>query len=370
MNKNALSILHVIIGYPPHIGGAEKQAKLIAENHAKFHHKVTVFTRHMEGCARNEIVNNVHIQRFFVKNFKLSQEIASILIAIKFFFNHKNFDVIQVHQGHFLAAIIAFVCFLLKKSCFIKIANSGKKFDLLILKNKWYGSLFLKLLLISKPSFISITKQIKTELQNFGIDTKKIYEIPNGVEVQKINSVNSIARLKKNNISFIGRIEPVKRPDLVVNLSTKFLNGINFNIYGGGTLLKHMKELCQSKKVNNCKVHGPVANISEVLSNTSVLILPSTTEGMSNSILEALAAGIPILATDIPQNRFLLGENSYTPAGILVKSESLEEWESALNSILDQKNYVRYSENTSKIVIDYDIKHTSSLYINTYGRKK
>lgn len=370
MNKNALSILHVIMGYPPHIGGAEKQAKLIAENHAKFHHKVTVFTRHIKGSARNEIINNVQIKRFFVENFKLSQEITSILIAIKFFFNHKNFDVIQVHQGHFLAAIIAFVCFLLKKSCYIKIANSGKKFDLLILKNKWYGSFFLNLLLISKPSFISITKQIKSELQNFGVDTKKIYEIPNGVEVQKINSVNSIDRLKKNNVSFIGRIEPVKRPDLVVNLSSKFLNRINFNIYGGGTLLKKMEELCQDKKVNNCKVHGSVVNISEVLLNTSVLILPSITEGMSNSILEALSEGIPILATDIPQNRFLLGKNSYTPAGILVKSESIEEWESALNTILNEKNYLKYSENTSKIVIDYDINHTSSLYISAYGPKK
>ena len=87
---------------------------------------------------------------------------------------------------------------------------------------------------------------------------------------------------------------------------------------------------------------------------------------MSNSILEALAEGIPILATDIPQNKFLLGKNSRAPAGILVKSENIDDWKFALNNILDEKNYKTFSENAKKIILDYDIEHTSKLYINAY----
>lgn len=370
MKKNSLSILHVIMGYPPHIGGAEKQAKLIAENHAKLNHKVTVFTRHKPGCKRNETINNVHIKRFFVENFRFSQEISSILIAIHVFFSHKNFDIIQIHQGHFLAAALSFVCFLRNKPCYIKIANSGNKFDLLTLKNKWYGKFFLKLLLYSKPSFIAITKQIRNELQDHDIDSKRIFEIPNGVEINALNLLAPIAKLKKNNISFIGRIEPIKRPDLVIKLSNKFSNNINFNLYGGGTLQKKLEILCETQKIDNCKLRGPVNNIAEVLSNTSVLILPSITEGMSNSILEALAEGIPILASDIPQNRFILGKNMDTPAGKLVKSDEVEEWASALNEIIDEENYRVFSNNASKIILDYDIRNTSQSYINAYTLKR
>jgi len=366
MIKNSLSILHVIMGYPPHIGGAEKQAKLIAENHAKLHHRVTVFTRYKPGCKRNEIINNVHIKRFFVENFKLSQEITSILIATRILIQHKNYDIVQIHQGHFLAALVSFVCFLTKKPCYIKIANSGKKFDLLTLKNKWYGNFFLKLLLSSKPSFISITKQIHTELQDYKVDPNRIFEIPNGVEIKKMNSLAHIAKLKKCNVSFIGRVEPIKRPELVIKLSSKFLHNVNFNLYGSGSLLKKLESLCETKKIVNCNVIGPVDNISEVLSNTSVLILPSITEGMSNAILEALAYGIPILASDIPQNRFILGKDMQAPAGKLVKSDEVEEWASALKEMLEEKNYQIFSQNTSKIILDYDIRNTSQLYIDAY----
>jgi len=59
--------------------------------------------------------------------------------------------------------------------------------------------------------------------------------------------------------------------------------------------------------------------------------LPSVAEGMSNSLLEAMATGLPCVASDIGGNQDLLGPG---PAGVLVAGNAPEDWAEALIALL------------------------------------
>ncbi len=363
-----LSILHVIMGYPPRIGGAENQAELIAENQSKNGHKVTVFTRFENGFKRKETIRNVSIQRFFYTNFKGSKEITAIIIGFKLLFNHKKYDVIQVHQGHFLSSVISFVCKLIKKPCFIKIANSGEKFDLNILQNtRFIGKIALKILLKSKPYFVSITKQISTELKRYQVSEQYIFEIPNGVAISK-KKFDVKKRFNSRNVCFFGRLEGIKRPDMIIKLSEYFDESYEFHIYGDGSLKEKLTQLCNTKKITNAFVHGGINNINEILLDSSLVILPSLTEGMSNSLLEAISFGVPIVATDIPQNKFITNNDLNLPAGELINPDDVMQWVLSIRNLLeDFDKYYEFSKNSISLSKIYDIKKTSKMYLDAYS---
>ena len=95
------------------------------------------------------------------------------------------------------------------------------------------------------------------------------------------------------------------------------------------------------------------------------MILPSFTEGLSNSILEALSKGIPVLVRDIPQNRFLTdGIESAMVPGVLVSGTKTSEWVAGLDLIMN--NYDRLSKNAydsaQKFNIELVAKRLESMY--------
>ena len=88
---------------------------------------------------------------------------------------------------------------------------------------------------------------------------------------------------------------------------------------------------------------------------------------MSNSLLEALSHALPVIATNIPQNRFIIENDLNIKAGSLIDSESHEAWTSKIKFLL--RNYDEYnllSSNSLKLSKIFDIKRTSCMYTNTY----
>ena len=76
---------------------------------------------------------------------------------------------------------------------------------------------------------------------------------------------------------------------------------------------------------------GRLSEVDEVLASADILVLPSYTEGMPNAVLEAMAHGIPVVASDVGGVRSLLGSG----AGIIVEPRDEKALANALQLLID-----------------------------------
>ena len=169
--------------------------------------------------------------------------------------------------------------------------------------------------------------------------------IPNGVDS---TIVDDTAGLTARGLSpgkyllYLGRLEPEKRLDLLVDAYSdyckKTAQGINISKVPSLVIAGEVTEKVKSqewykdaKKNPKILFWGFVSGKlkDELLSNAGLFILPSDIEGMSIALLEALAHGIPVLVSDIPENQQVLHGFGQT-----FKAGSKEDLEKQLSSII------------------------------------
>ena len=82
---------------------------------------------------------------------------------------------------------------------------------------------------------------------------------------------------------------------------------------------------------------GPRSDVHDILNTADIVVLPSYTEGMPNAALEAMAHGIPVVASDVGGVRSLLGSG----AGIMVAPGHDEALANALQRLIDDPSLRR-----------------------------
>lgn len=136
--------------------------------------------------------------------------------------------------------------------------------------------------------------KVTTTIEKAGISKQKIVEIPTGISEDWLtNGINKTGKKKK--FIFIGRYDVVKGIRELNNVLKTKKGDFEFHFVG-----PFQKE--HQIKKPHIFYHGQITNsqtIKDLLDAMDVLVLPSYSEGMPNVILEAMARGCAILATDV-----------------------------------------------------------------------
>ncbi len=100
----------------------------------------------------------------------------------------------------------------------------------------------------------------------------------------------------------LGRFHPVKRFDLLIDAAARpESQGISYTVFGGGALRDELlRDLARSPASSRLSFPGPVASSAEVLSAADLFVSTSVFEGFPMAVAEALAAGLPVVAFDVP----------------------------------------------------------------------
>ena len=106
-------------------------------------------------------------------------------------------------------------------------------------------------------------------------------------------------------IGTVGRIQPVKDQATLLQAFAQLVNEqpalrqtVRLAVVGDGPLLNELKALAQALNIADVTwFPGALNNVPDVLRALDVFVLPSLNEGISNTILEALASGLPVVAT-------------------------------------------------------------------------
>ena len=152
--------------------------------------------------------------------------------------------------------------------------------------------------------------------RNLGVPAERITVIPNGIATATATHSRLSARqtlgLRSSAfvIGFIGRLAPQKRlHDLIwaFQLLHQVIEDSQLVLIGGGPDEPRLRKLlagfdCGSKVV----FAGHRADAAQLLPALDAFVLPSEFEGMSNSLMEAMAAGIPCAVSNIDANRELI----------------------------------------------------------------
>lgn len=143
---------------------------------------------------------------------------------------------------------------------------------------------------------------------------------------------------REKRIVTFARLEPQKNHTLLINAFEKFSKIYDeyiLEIYGKGILecdLKNMvKEKCLEDKIKFC---GFSSNIHQDILSAKMFVLSSDYEGVSNSMLEALAIGLPCICTDCPPGgaRMFIEDGVN---GLLVPVGDIDAMAEAMNKIAE-----------------------------------
>ena len=283
---------------PPDAGGMERQAFLQLKL-LKNYFDLDVFS----SSSDDYLLKNFNIAFYNHKNYKsfLNKEILALKIFIsmikKGVFFHNG--ILYLHQINLLTYLCLFISTFTKKKIFIKLANSGQKFDYVTFSNRYRFLPFLKYFL-SLPNVIilCISPQIREDFNLHKIESKNLIEFRNGVVFDNLET----KQFEKRSIFYIGRLEPIKNVTYILKLA-KRLKEFNFTIIGDGSLRNSLEK--ESYDLKNVTFLGEVKHDKIDLSLAEWLILPSDAEGMSNSLLEGIAAGRGIICKKIKSNEFV-----------------------------------------------------------------
>lgn len=103
------------------------------------------------------------------------------------------------------------------------------------------------------------------------------------------------ARALPRRAAFVGRLSREKRPDFFCRLAMHSTADIEWHVYGDGPLYNELKQLYSQQ----IRFHGVVTDMAPVWPTLGLLVMPSRFEGLPLAALEALAAGVPILASRV-----------------------------------------------------------------------
>ncbi len=353
-----IRVAHAILGFSPQIGGAENQARLLVQNLSKEDIEVAIFTRKYGNDDITIDDSKIPIFRFWKASGFATKELSAFAISIALFRARKNFDIFHVHQCNVLAFFVALVGSITRRAVIIKVANSGDKFDFFTMRKRLFGGIMLKYILRSTAHFVALSEPIVRELEINGVSSDRIKVIPNGVKISDEDRQSS----SLSSVGFVGRLEAVKRPSIIIGLAQNFPE-FKFHLFGDGSLRSKLEQEVSSQGIENVIFHGEVFDIEAIYGSVSFIVLPSLAEGMSNTLLEAIARGKACLATDLPENRALFRHcNSIVK---YVHSDKESDWCSALTQLMDvsKKDITRDKDYLIRL---YDIRSVVSSYKNLY----
>lgn len=187
-------------------------------------------------------------------------------------------------------------------------------------------------------------------LKYFFLAKEKVTVIPNGLEIEKYQvSIDRIAKCKELEIPIdvsiigcVGRLEKQKGQKYLLEAFALFLEEnerVFLILIGDGSDKEQLEVLSRKLKIeNSTKFLGNRSDIPEILHVINIFILPSLYEGMSNALMEAMATGLSIIATDIPENKELLGSEEN---GIFVPPYNVFALAKKMSFILRNKTYAK-----------------------------
>lgn len=345
------------------IGGAEQMVAQLVENINSVENNVklvvlsTKLSTHIEEGLEKKGIDIVYLNK------EVGPSINAIIKATKIGKEFKP-DIIHTHLSSFFYMIPYAIMNNVK---ILHTVHSRPIYEAAGIRRKILNYFYKKK--ISTPVAISdlISKEISEE---YKLDSDSIEVVYNPVSVKKFSNQS----IKKSNddktITFINVARFVKSKNHIELIKAfKEVNTRNKNIrlllLGDGPLRNEIENKIKELNLEeSIELKGNVSNVEYYLAKSDVFVLPSTYEGLPLTILEAMAAGLPIIATSVGGVPDIVNSN-----GILTEPGDNESLISAMTELINNKELrFKMGEISKSEVQKYDISKVTFKYEELYKK--
>ena len=193
----------------------------------------------------------------------------------------------------------------------------------------------------------------KESIDTFNIK-RKISVIPNFVDLEHYTSKR--ANLKKEKtVLHISNFRPVKRTLDVIKIFARIAAFVQARLVlvGDGPDLGRAMELARSSGINDrIELSGVVDNVAPYLQSADLLLLPSDSESFGLVALEAMASGVPVVASKVGGLPEVVPDKK---AGFLIQAGNIEEMSlRSIQLLSDEQKHKKFSEEGIKASKKYD----------------
>jgi glycosyltransferase involved in cell wall biosynthesis len=337
-----MKILQIPVRFYPSVGGVENYVYYLSKELVKLRHDVLVLCAHEPNTKKEEIIDGIKVKRL---NYIGKIANTNITLKLPLEIVKEDFDIIHTHLPTPWSADWSAINAKIKNKPLILTYHNdivGNGFADYIAK--FYNATMLKLLL-RKANVIIITHTGYYDYSPFLNRYKdKIGVIPIGVDIERFKP----SKTEKGGhvlffLSVLDKFHRYKGLDYLLKALTivkEEISDVKLVVGGDGELSGYYKRMADSLDLKaNVEFTGFVspAEIVDCYNNCNAFVLPSISaqqEGFGMVLLEAMACGKPVVATDIVG---IAKETKGSNAGKIVMPKAVKELSNAIIEVLQDK---------------------------------
>jgi glycosyltransferase involved in cell wall biosynthesis len=354
MNENQTRILIFSTNYLPHIGGAELATKDIIDRLGDSFQIDIITARYSSKMPLKEQIGRARVHRIGLGLGVLDKLILALwggILGAKIH-EKKKYDIVHSVQASYGGIAAYFFKKKLPEVPFVLNLQEGKE-----LSKQWSAVQYWRPKIIKAADKVTvISKYLEDYVGSLGIDMKKIQLIPNGVDLNKFGKEFSYGELDevKNKLGIkpyekiiltSSRLEKKNNVENLIEAMNHVSSDVKLIIVGDGSLRGQLETMAK----DNVLFVGTVSHedLPKYMAISNIFVRPSISEGLGTAFLEAMAAGLPIVGTNVGGIPDFL-KDSQTGLFCTTESKSIAEKINLLLKDNDLRN--RISENARKLV--------------------
>jgi glycosyltransferase involved in cell wall biosynthesis len=384
-NCGRRAIVFVLPQFSPLIGGAETRALREAKALRARGHDVRVMTLRLNRkLPPTQDVEGVPVQRvgglYIRGRLRLrfgAQWLAELLLVHHLLRQRNTFDIIHLRQLTWMARPAVIAAILTRKPLLVRLGNTGPEHaahvaegcathlhagvldhelpalrvdarswaggDFSTLRRaQWLAGLTLRLLRRPRTTWIAISTRMHAYLVEHGVSSERIVVLPNGIDPSDYAAVATrvAARLHEDEptpaiVVAVSRLSYEKGLDILLHAWTEVtarLPDARLHLVGDGPLRPRLDSVARTLGVSDSvRLLGLVEDVRPFLAEAHSYVHPARWEGMPNALLEAMASGLPCVATRVSGSEDLIVNGA---SGLLVPPEDPAALSQALLTLL------------------------------------
>ena len=312
-----LHVCHIISSFRPLVGGAERATETLCSRLVEQGVDVVVLTRHHTGLPRFEYIARIPVHRLGVGGprwFRSLTFVAHILLWLCLRLRRYPIVHVQNIDAPLVAGLLART--LLRRKLVVTLQGEQQ---IIMRQAMPLGGFRVRLMVRLAGRFVAITGESHRQYLKEGVDPRRICDIPNGIDSERFSPPTPQEKQALRGqlglphrvpiVVFAGRLIPLKRVDALLEAcnASRAVTPFLCLIVGDGPERTRLERLAHDLGLpEGVRFVGQAPDVRPYYQAADLFVLPSTREGLSVALLEAMACGLCPLVSGLPGNQELV----------------------------------------------------------------